>query len=120
MHAAPAPDFDEAQARAAGWLKAWDGQGLHRTASVGGRAGAAWLAREAAALGAEVTIEEYVLDRLDPIDCFLELASRQIAAVPVFDSPATDDAGITGRLGAISSDASIRGAGFTPRAALNR
>src|SRR5438876_9355145 len=107
MHAAPLPDFDEAQARAAGWLKAWDGQGLHRTATLGGRAGAAWLAREAAALGAEVTIEEFALDRLDPLDCFLELGGRQIAAVPVFDAPATDAQGVTGRLGNIGGEAEV-------------
>src|SRR5438876_6616758 len=116
MHAAPRSDSDEAQTRAAGWLKAWDGQGIHRTATLGGRAGAAWLAREAAALGAAVTIEEYALDRLDPITCFLEFGVRQIAAVPVFDSPATDDAGITGRLGNIGSDAEIGVAELSPRA----
>src|SRR5439155_22678512 len=110
------PDFDEAQARAAGWLAAWDGQGIHRTATIGGRAGAAWLAREAAALGAEVTIEEYALDRLDPIDCFLELAGRQIAAVPVFDAPATDAQGVVGRLGNIGGEAEIGVAELSPRA----
>jgi hypothetical protein len=116
MDAAPLPDFDEAQARAAGWLAAWDGQGIHRTATIGGRAGAAWLAREATALGAEVTIEEFALDRLDPIDCFLELAGRQIAAVPVFDAPATDAEGIVGRLANIGSEAEIGVAELSPRA----
>ena len=81
MKAAPLPDFEKAQTRAASWLAAWDGQGVHRTASVGGKAGAAWLGREAAALGAEVWIEEFALDRLDPLECFLEFGVRQIAAV---------------------------------------
>jgi hypothetical protein len=116
MVAAPLPDFDEAQTRAAGWLAAWDGQGIHRTATIGGRAGAAWLAREATALGAEVTIEEFALDRLDPVDCFLELAGRQIATVPVFDAPATDAEGIVGRLGNIGSEAEIGVAELSPRA----
>jgi hypothetical protein len=114
MQSAPLPDFAEAQARAAGWLAAW--QGIHRTGTAGDTAGAEWLAREAAALGAEVTIEEFALDRLDPIDCFLELAGRQIASVPVFDAPATDAEGVTGRLGNIGSEAEIGVAELSPRA----
>src|SRR4051794_25370769 len=116
MQAAPLPDFEQAQARAAASLAEWDGQGIHRTASVGGRAGAAWLAREAAALGAEVTIEEFALDRLDPTSCFVEFGVRQIVAVPVFDSPATEAQGIAGRLGTIGSDAEIGVAELSPRA----
>jgi len=30
MNAAPLQDFDESQARATGWLAAWDRQGIHR------------------------------------------------------------------------------------------
>jgi hypothetical protein len=115
MQTAPLPDFDEAQARAAGWLAAWDRQGIHRTATIGGRAGAAWLAREAAALGAEVTIEEFALDRLDPVDCFLELSGRRIAAVPVFDAPATDAEGVVGGLANIGGAAEIGVAELSPR-----
>jgi hypothetical protein len=116
MQAAPLPDFEQAQARAAAWLAEWDGQGIHRTATIGGRAGAAWLAREAAALGAEVTIEEFALDRLDPTSCFVEFGVRQIVAVPVFDAPATEAQGVAGRLGAIGSDAEIGVAELSPRA----
>ena len=112
----PARSHSEAQARASAWLAAWDQLGIHRTATVGGRAGAAWLAREAAAFGVEVTIEEFALDRLDPISCFLEFGVRQIAAVPVFDAPATADAGIEGRLGILGSDADIGVAELSPRA----
>ncbi len=90
MRAAPLPDFAEAQARAAAWLAAWDGQGIHRTGTAGDLAGAEWLGREAAALGAEVWIEEFALDRLDPIGCVVEFGVRQIVAVPVFDAPATE------------------------------
>src|SRR5436305_15252670 len=96
---------DEAQARAARWLEAWDAQGIHRTGTIGGRAGAAWLAREAAALGAEVSVEEFTLDRLDPVECFVEMDGRRIEAVPVFEAPPTDPQGVVGRLGEIGSDA---------------
>src|SRR5205085_708995 len=61
----PARSHSEAQARASAWLAAWDQLGIHRTATVGGRAGAAWLAREAAAFGVEVTIEEFARIRCD-------------------------------------------------------
>jgi hypothetical protein len=55
----------EAETRAAEWLEAWDAQGIHRTGTAGDLAGAAWLAAEAAAVGAKVEIEEFALDRLD-------------------------------------------------------
>ncbi|HEX5317983.1 MAG TPA: hypothetical protein VFW46_02430 [Stellaceae bacterium] len=84
--------------RAAAWLQAWDGQGFHRTATAGDEAGAAWLAAEAAALGAAPEFEEFTLDRLDPGACFLEVEGERIAAVPAFDAPPTS--GVTGRLGA--------------------
>lgn len=108
-------DFEQAQARAAHWLAEWDGQGIHRTGSIGGRASAAWLAREAAALGVEPSVEEFALERLDPIECFLETAGRRIEAVPVFDAPATDAQGIQGRLGQVGSEAEIGLAELSPR-----
>jgi hypothetical protein len=63
-----------------------------------------------------VTIEEFALDRLDPVECFVEFGARQIAAVPVFDAPSTDTQGISGRLGPIGSDAEIGVAELSPRA----
>ena len=99
MQAAPLPDFEKAQTRAASWLRAWDRQGLHRTGTAGDLAGAEWLGQEAMALGAEVWVEEFALDRVDPLECFVEFGVRQIAAVPVFDAPATDAEGVIGRDG---------------------
>ena len=93
----------EAETRAAVWLQAWDGQGAHRTGTAGDAAGADWLAAEARALGAEVTIEEFAFDRLDPVEAYLEIGGarpERIGAVPVFDAPASDPDGIAGRLGA--------------------
>ena len=116
MPTASLPDFAEAQARAAAWLRAWDRQGLHRTGTAGDLAGAEWLAQEAAASGAAVTIEEFALDRLDPVECFVEFGVRQIAAVPVFDAPPTEAEGISGRLGTAGSDADIGVAELSPRA----
>ncbi len=108
--------FDDAQHRAARWLAAWDALGIHRTATAGDEAGAAWLAREAAALGAAVSIEQFALDRLDPIAAFLEIVGERIEAVPAFDAPSTDMAGETGRVGLVGGDGDIAVAELSPRA----
>jgi hypothetical protein len=108
--------FDDAERRAARWLAAWDAQGTHRTASAGDAAGAEWLALEAAALGATVSIEEFALDRVDPVTAFLEFGGTRIEAVPVFDAPATDAAGVSGRLGLPGGDGEILVAELSPRA----
>ncbi|HEV8678184.1 MAG TPA: hypothetical protein VGQ90_02325 [Stellaceae bacterium] len=93
--------FNDAEARAADWLAAWDGQGIHRTATAGDEAGARWLAAEARALGAAVTIEDVALDRLDPVAAYLEIGGERINGVPVFDAPASDAQGVVGRLGPV-------------------
>ncbi|HEV2334498.1 MAG TPA: hypothetical protein VGS13_03260 [Stellaceae bacterium] len=110
------PFFDDAARRAARWLAEWDAQGVHRTATAGDAAGADWLAREAAAQGAAVSIEEFALDRLDPVAAFLEIGTERIAAVPAFDAPSSDRAGVTGRLGPVGGDADIAVAELSPRA----
>jgi hypothetical protein len=89
----------EAEIRTAKWLQAWDVQGPHRTGTAGDQAGADWLAGEAAAFGAEVTVEEFAFERLDPIEAYLEIGGERIAGVPVFDAPPTDAGGIDGVFG---------------------
>jgi hypothetical protein len=119
MSESNAASFEAAQKRAAGWLEAWDAQGTHRTATAGDLAGAEWLAREVAALGADAAIEEFALDRLDPVECFLEVDGRRIEAVPVFDAPPTDVSGVVGRLGPVGGDAEIGVAELSPRTVYN-
>ena len=82
--------------RAAAWLRAWDAQGAHRTGTPEDDAGAEWLAREAAALGATVALETFDLSRIDPVSCGVESAGVRIEGVPVFDSPPTGPEGING------------------------
>jgi hypothetical protein len=84
---------------AAAWLRAWDSQGLHRTATDGDEAGAAWLVREAIALGAQVSSETFSLDRIDPVAAYIEVDGHRIEGVPVFDAPATTSEGIAGLVG---------------------
>src|SRR5215831_20005129 len=88
--------------------------GHHRTGTVGDGAGADWLAREASRLGATPATEEFVLDRLDPSDAYLEFADARIPGVPLFDAPATTADGISGTLGAIGSSAAIAVAELSP------
>src|SRR6266436_2808115 len=90
---------DDGTARAIAWLSTWDSHGVHRTATAGDKAGADWLTGEVARLGAAPTIELYALDRLDPVDCYLECGGARIPGVPVFEAPATAADGVTGNLG---------------------
>ena len=73
--------------RAASWLAAWDSHGNHRTATMATTPGRNWLAAEAASLGADVTIEEFAVERLDPVAAFLEIGGERIPAIPAFDAP---------------------------------
>ncbi len=86
----------EAEARAAAWLKAWDTQGIHRAATVGDEAGAAWLTREAAAITGQVTSETFSLERIDPVAAFVEIDGERIDGEALFDGPATGSEGIRG------------------------
>ena len=110
-----APSSDP-RTRAAGWLAAWDGHANHRTATAGDDAGAAWLAGEAAALGADVATEEFATERLDPVAAFLEIDGERIAAIPAFDAPSTDGNGVCGTLGPAAEGAEIGVAELPPQA----
>jgi hypothetical protein len=102
--------------RAALWLAAWDAHGNHRTATDGDNAGAEWLAAEAASLGADVTVEEFAVERLDPVVAYLDIGGERIPAIPAFDAPSTDSDGIDGSLGPVGSDAEIAVVELPPRA----
>jgi hypothetical protein len=106
---------EEAKARAAAWLTAWDSQGHHRTATGGDEAGVAWLAHEAARLGVEVTTEVFELNRLDPVACYLELDGERILGVPAFDAPAAGPNGVAGILGLSDHEHALLVAKLDPR-----
>ena len=112
----PPYHFDEAKARALEWLTAWDSQDIHRTGATGDEVGARWLAHEAAGFGSAVTTEEFELNRLDPVACYLELDGERILGVPAFDAPSTDDHGVSGALDLSAQDAAILVAKLSPQA----
>lgn len=82
--------------RAAAWLQAWDSQGYHRTATPGDEAGADWLR---AAAETELRDEVFSLDRLDPLDAFVDIDGVRVHGEPMFDAPDTPEGGVTGRHG---------------------
>jgi hypothetical protein len=100
---------------AATWLQAWDAHGFHRTGTSGDEAGAAWVAREATTLGAQVTSETFDFERVDPQQTFLELDGTCIEAVPVFDAPPTDATGISGTIGPVGGDTAIGVVALSPQ-----
>lgn len=107
--------MSNAEDRAAAWLRAWDAHGIHRTASEGDEAGASWLTREAALLGADASSEAFVLDRVDPVAAYLALSGARIDGVPVFDAPSNPAEGVIGGLGPAGSDAAIGVAELSPQ-----
>src|SRR6516225_2610890 len=106
---------DDGTTRATAWLRAWDSQGIHRTATIGDQAGADWLIQEAAGLGAAPAVEKFALDRLDPVDTYLEFDGARIPGVPVFDATATGGDGVAGILGPAGAETSIAVAELSPR-----
>ena len=80
-------------------LQAYDAQGFHRTGHLADLENARWLAAEAVALGAEVSVEEFAIDRVEPAGCFVEVGDVRVPGVPMYDAAFTGPDGITGVLG---------------------
>ena len=98
----------EAEARAAAWLRAWDAQGTHRTATPGDEAAAAWLAREAQAIAGGAGSETFRVDRIDPVASFVEIDGRErIVGEPLFDGPPTTRDGVRGIAGAAEGQIAV-------------
>lgn len=98
--------------RASRWLEAWDAQGWHRTGNPGDHLAADWLVSEARAMGAEASLLQYKLDRLEPVVGRLEVDGEVIEGLPLFDAPLKAD--IRGQLGPAGSAAAIGIARFEP------
>ena len=98
---------EETQRRISRWIEAYDQQGIHRTGTAGDHRSAEWLAAEVRKLGAKPVLESFSLDRVDPLDCFVEVAGKRIEGVPLFDAAFTDANGIHGKLGVFGGEAEL-------------
>lgn len=88
-------------------IAAYDGQGLHRTATDVDDASAHWLADEIKSLGASPELVPFSLDRIDVLAAHATVAGVTYDGLPRFDGPPTGLDGIAGRLGLLRSDAEI-------------
>jgi len=102
-------------ARAADLVRAYDAQGVHRTGLAADSESADWLAGLAKSLGAEVFVETFVIDRVEPVRCHVDIEGTRIPAVPVFDAPFTGADGLSGVL-ASAEDGEIGLVELSPRA----
>ena len=93
--------------RIAGYIRDYDAQGWHRTGSAVDVTSAQWLAAEVQALGLEADLEPVAVTRIDPQACFIEAEGRRVVGVPLFDGGFTGSDGISGRVGALASEAEI-------------
>jgi hypothetical protein len=89
----------EANRRIARLIEQYDLQGIHRTGAAGDKRSADWLAAEASKLGVKPTLEPFALDRVDPLNCFIEIGAKRIEGLPLFDAAFTDAYGVRGKLG---------------------
>ena len=93
--------------RVARIVRDYDSQGDHRTGSDVDCASARWLVAQAHDLGANATLEEFGMQRVDPLSCFVRIGDRRVEGVPLFDAGFTDAQGIAGTLGPLGSPARI-------------
>jgi hypothetical protein len=79
-------------------LREYDAFGIHRTGTEGDERCARWLADEARRLGAKSELESMPFNRIDVVECFVEVGGRRIEGVPVFDASFTGPEGVTATL----------------------
>jgi hypothetical protein len=112
--AATSPDVE---ARVTRLVQAYSDQGVHRTATDVDTRSADWLAREVEDAGLAASREAFTIDRVDPVEAFVEAGGRRIAGFPLFDAAFTDAAGVSGRLGVSASGSNVALLDLTPNAA---
>ena len=109
----------DVETRVAQMVQAYSDQGVHRTGTSVDERSANWLAREVSDARLTPLKEPFSIDRVDVIECFVEVGSKQIVAIPLFDGSFTNREGIRGQLRAEASSAEIALLDLTPNAAGN-
>jgi len=97
--AGPTAVSSAANRRIARLIEQYDGQGIHRTGAAGDKRSADWLAVEVSKLGVKPALEPFALDRVDPLNCFIEIGAKRIKGLPLFDAAFTHANGLRGKLG---------------------
>ena len=117
-----APPPDAVEARASDLIRAYSGEGHHRTATAVDRASADALLARARATGARAALEPFDLSRVDTAAAFIQIDGRRIDGLPMFDGAFTGAEGVRGRIGPIDGDQPIAWTRIPPNgeAALRR
>ncbi len=97
----------EQEKRIADVIRAYEQQGIHRTATEVDRKSGEWLMGEVRKAGLKPGRENFTISRVDPVMCSLSANGRKVEGLPLFDGGFTDAAGVKGRLGALGSAAEI-------------
>ena len=119
---AVAPPTDAVEARTSEIIRAYSGEGHHRTATAVDRASADALLARARAIAAHAALEPFDLSRVDPAAAFLQIQGQRIEGLPMFDGAFTGAEGVRGRIGPIDGDQPIAWTRIPPNgeAALRR
>ena len=88
-------------------IQTYDGQGIHRTASIVDNASADWLRQLANVAGGEAHLNAFSLRQVDIRAAYIEVDGARIEGVPLFDGGFTGETGIVGTLGSADSSADI-------------
>jgi hypothetical protein len=88
-------------------IQTYDGQGIHRTATIVDNASADWLRQLAAVAGGDAHLNSFSLRQVDLRAAYIEADGKRIEGVPFFDGGFTGDTGIVGTLGSPESMADI-------------
>src|SRR5437762_6675283 len=86
-------------------IQTYDGQGIHRTATIVDNASADWLRQLATVAGADVRLATFSLEQVEVRAAYVEADGHRIEGVPFFDGTFTGDTGIVGNLGSSESTA---------------
>src|SRR6478672_1895799 len=88
-------------------IHTYDGQGIHRTATIVDNASADWLRQLGAVAGGEAHLNAFQLRQVDIRAAYVEVDGQRIEGVPLFDGGFTGDTGIVGTLGSAESPADV-------------
>src|SRR5271155_996422 len=111
------PAIPDPKRRLAETIRAYEAQGIHRTATHVDQTSGDWLAAEVKRAGLISARENFPLSRVDPVTASISANGRWIEGLPLFDGCLTDAAGVSGRLGQLGSDAPIGLTEIAPNAA---